>query len=312
VPGRSLTMTDRGPSRRDGDPAWHDVVDAHRRDLDLGDLTVHVVDLGEGPPVVMVHGWGDSTYTWHRNVAALTEAGLRTVLVDQPGMGRSSAPPPPDAFRLEGQARHVLAAADRLGLERFGLVGHSMGGAIVLELCRAQPDRVERAAVVAPVCHHPRRPAMARPGLHRVARLLPRRLLVHLTLRKLFVDRTQVDRRMVEEYAHAAARPDYDLNLALLARRFFSPAFDRMVDSYPSIRTPIMVIWGERDPWLSLRRGRALAETLPSSVLHVIPATGHMPHMERPDLVNPLLVEHLAEPGRRAATPTRLGDGSAD
>ncbi len=287
-------MTDRGASRRGGDIAWHDLVDAHRHDLDLDGLGLHVIDLGAGPPVVMVHGWGDSTYTWHRNVAQLTAAGLRAVLVDQPGMGRSSAPPPPDAFRLEGQTRHVLAAADRLGLERFRLIGHSMGGAIVLELCRAHPDRVERAVVVAPICHHPRRLASARPGLHRVARLVPRQPLVRFTLRKLFVDRTQVDRRLVEEYARAAARPDYELNLARLARRFFSPAFDRMVDSYAEIRTPIMVIWGERDPWLSVRRGSMLAETLPSSVLHIIPGTGHMPHMERPDLVNPLLVEHLA------------------
>jgi len=290
-------MTDWSFSRRGGDTAWHELVDAHRRDLDLGELTVRVVDLGAGPAVVMVHGWGDSTYTWHRTVVPLTDAGLRTVLVDQPGMGRSTPPPPPDAFRLEGQARHVLAAIDRLGIGRFRLLGHSMGGSIVLELCRAHPDRVERAAVVAPVCHHPRRPAMARRGLHRLARFLPRRVLVRLTLQKLFVDRSRVDRRLVDEYARAAARPDFELNLALLARRFFSPAFDRMVADLARIRTPILVIWGARDPWLSLHRGRALAETLPDGQLQVIPTTGHMPHQERPDLVNPLLVKHLADGG---------------
>ncbi len=287
-------MSDHRASRRAGDRVWHDLVDPHLRDLDLGDMRMRSVDLGDGPAVVMVHGWGDSSYTWHRNVGPLTTAGFRVILVDQPGLGRSSTPPPPDAFQLEGQTRHILAAVDLLGLERFHLVGHSMGGAIALELCRDHPDRIERAAVIAPVCHHPRRPAMARPGLHRVARVLPRRLLVRLTLEKLFVNRSLVDRRLVDEYARTAARPDYYLNLALLARHFFSPALDTMVDSLSDIRTPMTVIWGEHDPWLSIRRGRALAATLPHCVLHVIPGTGHMPHQERPDLVNPLLVDHLA------------------
>ena len=67
-----------------GDRAWHRLADPFRRDVDAGGFSMHCIDRGSGPPVLLVHGFGDSTYCWHRNFEALSDAGFRAIAVDQP------------------------------------------------------------------------------------------------------------------------------------------------------------------------------------------------------------------------------------
>ncbi len=267
-----------------GDRAWRSRVEAGRRDLDLGGRPLHLIDLGEGPPVLAIHGFADSCYTWHRNDRALREAGLRTVLVDQPGLGRSA--PTGRGFGIEGQARAILAAADALGLERFHLLGHSMGGAIALFLALRHGDRVGRVAALAPACYPPRRRLpLSYPGAPWAARRIPLELMIRGGLRDVFGDRRLITAALVAEYTAAARRPDFVATLTGLSREFFSPAFERMCASYESIPRPLSIVWGEADRWLPAWYGERLCSQVPGARLRVLPA-GHMVHQERADEVN--------------------------
>jgi pimeloyl-ACP methyl ester carboxylesterase len=131
---------------------WPLLVDAHRRDVQVHDSRMHIVDLGRGDPVVLLHGWGGSTFCWHENLSALLEAGYRAVLIDQPGMGRSARPPPPYVPTIENQADRVVGALEALGIDRFHLVGHSMGGAVSLAIAYRHPQRVVRLVVASAPC----------------------------------------------------------------------------------------------------------------------------------------------------------------
>ena len=276
-----------------GDRAWNELVGPYRKDIAMEGYSLHAVDMGQGPPVICVHGYCDSTYSWHRTAPALVKAGLRAVLVDQPGFGRSGSPEG-HLFSIENQAGAVLRLADELSLDRFGLVGHSMGGGIALYLCLNHSDRMDRAVAIAPATKRPsRRLVMAYPGMGLMAELVAGRLVFSRALQQVFTDRSKVTRELVEEYAGPSARRGYWRDIARLSKEYFSDAFDRTVERFDEIRVPLLVVWGERDRWLSARRGTYLAGQVAGSRLEVIPEAGHNVHQEAPELVNRLVLDHL-------------------
>jgi len=106
---------------------------------------IHLDMGGSGPAVLMVHGFADSTYCWHKNVKPLMDEGFRVVLVDQPGLGRSDIPPEGYVFSVAAQASAVLRVADALNLTAFHIVGSSMGGGISLYMSIYHPERIQKA-----------------------------------------------------------------------------------------------------------------------------------------------------------------------
>ncbi len=268
------------------DDAWRAFAEPHRRDITIDGRTLHCIDAGTGEAVLLVHGYGDSIFTWHRTAPALTAAGLRVVAVDQPGLGRSFRPEPTYRFTVENQAAWTLAVLNALEIDRCAIVGHSMGGAIALWLCFSATARISRAALLAPVSYRPWRRTMAVPGLHRLARRLAGSWLLRRVLESLVSDRKVVTPELLAEYRVAARRPDYFATLASLARDFFSTGFERTCAGFGDIATPFLVLWGQQDPWLPVRRGRALAARLPHARLVTLPRCGHLPHVEHPDVVN--------------------------
>ncbi|MBW2531225.1 MAG: alpha/beta hydrolase [Deltaproteobacteria bacterium] len=278
-----------------GDETWARLVQPHRRDLVREGHRLHFVDLpGSGHPVVLLHGYTDSSYSWHATAPALVAAGHRVVMVDLPALGRSTAPPRPHRLTLENQAAAVLELCDHLGLETFDLIGHSMGGAILLHLCLEVTDRLRRAVALAPACRRPkRRMALSYPGVPLLAAAIPPSLVFRAGLRHVYHDPACVTRARVEEYSRPARRRTYWLDVARLTREFFSPAMEAMVQRYAELRPPLLILWGEHDAWLPERLGRWLHRRMPQARYEVISGAGHNLHQERPERVNRLVLEHL-------------------
>jgi len=277
-----------------GDTAWNEAVDPFRKTFDMGGYSLHYIDLGSGDPVVLVHGFADSTYSWHENAPALRDAGFRLIMVDLPGLGRSDTPPEPYEFSVENQARAVIRLTEGLGLWKFRIIGHSMGGGIALFIMINHPGRVKQAVLIDPVCFGP--PAiqlMKLPGMEFFATLFGGRWSVRMGLEDAYYDSGNVDDALVDEYARFLARPDYYRTLISLEEQFYSPGFQGMTQGYRQIREPVLIIWGERDTWLPVKQGGTLQEQIEGSFLYVLEKCGHNPHQECRDRVNTLLVQFL-------------------
>src|SRR3954462_11617102 len=95
-------------------------------------LHARVVEAGpaDGAPVLLVHGWACTAFSWRRQMPALAAAGHRVVAFDLKGHGFSDKPPPAAESSADAMTRFVLDVMDATGVERAALVGHSMGGAI--------------------------------------------------------------------------------------------------------------------------------------------------------------------------------------
>ena len=114
------------------------------RYIDTGDLRLHAVIGGEGPPLLLVHGWPETWYAWRLVMPALARD-FEVIAVDQRGIGLSDKPA--DGYDTGTLAADLVALMDALGHERFALAGHDTGFAISYALAADYPDRVDRVAL---------------------------------------------------------------------------------------------------------------------------------------------------------------------
>jgi pimeloyl-ACP methyl ester carboxylesterase len=115
------------------------------RFVDTGDVRLHAVTGGDGPPLLLIHGWPESWYAWRHVMPALARD-FEVVAVDQRGIGLSDRPA--DGYDTGTQAGDMVAVMRALGHERFAVVGHDTGFAIGYALAADHPERVERAALI--------------------------------------------------------------------------------------------------------------------------------------------------------------------
>lgn len=276
-----------------GGPDWRHC----SRCQDVDGLPVHYLDCGDGPPVVLLHGFGAWAYSWRHNIDALA-ARHRVIVPDLKGFGLSGR----DRRHKHGltdQARLVLTLLDRLGLRRAALVGNSMGGEISLRAALLAPERVAGLGLICssgtftvrqmPLLRRAIRiPGFARWLTHRLVRLET----VRRAVRGALGDPSRYNETDAAAYWLPLARPGAADLVAALAR---DADFGAVRDRLSAITAPALIVWGERDSFIPLAHGQLLAELLPNSRLVVLPGLGHSPQEESPEEVNDLLLDFLSE-----------------
>lgn len=253
---------------------------------------VRYTAMGDGPPLVMVHGTPWSSYVWRDAAPALSET--HTVyLYDLPGYGQSA--------KFEGQdvslgiQNDVLAELlEGWGVEAPAIVGHDFGGATVLRAYLLNGIRFRRIALLdavslrpwgSPFYEHVRKFeeafATAPDYIHRA--------IVRAYVEGAFYRDVSDDdlEPYVEPWVGADGQPAFYRQIAQNGPEFT----DEVEDRYDEIDVPALVLWGEEDEWLPLDVGRRLHGRLPTSRFETIPEAGHLVQEDAPGVVT----EHLAE-----------------
>lgn len=119
------------------------------RELKVGDLTFRARCAGpeDGPPVLLLHGFPQTSRSWTAQLAALGDAGYRAVAYDQRGFSPGARPDDPKAYTLTHGVDDAVAVIDALGTERVDLVGHDLGGAVAWGVAGHHPDRIRTLTV---------------------------------------------------------------------------------------------------------------------------------------------------------------------
>jgi pimeloyl-ACP methyl ester carboxylesterase len=120
------------------------VAGAAGRVIEVDGLCLHVVVEGEGPAVLLLHGFPDSSHLWRHQIPVLVEAGFSVVAPDLRGFGQSDRPEGVEAYRLEAVFGDVAGILDALAIERAHVVGHDWGAAVAWALAALLPQRVDR------------------------------------------------------------------------------------------------------------------------------------------------------------------------
>ena len=285
---------------------------AHRY-VDLAGVRLHYVEAGEGPLVVLLHGFPEFWFSWRFQIPALAAAGFRVVAPDMRGYNLSDKPKGVGSYALEGLARDVERLIPALGEERAAIVGHDWGGIVAWAVAILHPGRVGRLAILN--VPHPERFAR---GLRTPRQLLkssyafffqlpwlPERVLraggfalVRYVLRNDPVRPGTFGEDDIERYVEALSRPGA-LTAAInyyraLARR--APAVTRTLRR--RVGAPVMVIWGERDLFLVPELARPDPDWVPDARVERLPDASHWVQQDRPERVNALLLGFLGDPRR--------------
>lgn len=257
---------------------------------------VHVEQAGEGEPVVLLHGFGGSTYLW-RQVTPRLAGRFRVVAIDLNGFGWTERPRARQAYTLEGQAALVLGVLDALGIERAHLVGHSYGGGLAIWLAARHPERVGSLSLVASTL-----PTYASARRSRWAAWRP---LVALFVRTRALREGFVRRGLERAVADPAVVTD-ELVRAYLARlkvegatRAFQGLTAPTDGPRPEVRleelrVPTLGVWGEQDRLLSIEDGARGVGRIPGHRFVRLAGVGHLPMEEAPDRLAAALAEFLA------------------
>lgn len=255
------------------------------RFLRIGDQLVHVEMAGTGPPLVLVHGFGGSTYSWRLVMPRLAES-FRVVAVDLNGFGYTQRPQDRARYTREAQGELVLSVMDALGYPNAHLMSHSYGGGISLWLAWKHPERVRSLVLVdssAPTYPNDRRSRLA--SFRPLAALYLRSWVLHprivrKALLRSFHDDSLVTPELVQAYWERIRIEGVIDAYHGLTVPIRGPV-DKVV--LEEIRVPTLVVWGEQDALISVEAGRRAAERIPGAELAVIDQCGHVPMEEQPE-----------------------------
>jgi pimeloyl-ACP methyl ester carboxylesterase len=304
--------------------AWLDVdwaAHRHRRMVDGSEL--EYVDLSPPTPgdcgtVVFVHGLGGAWQNWLENLPYFADAGYRCVAMDLAGFGRSDVVA--GEVSIGRYARSVAGLLEQLGISSAAVVGNSMGGFVALEFALQFPDLVDRLVLVSP--------AVFWQELRRAKPLVRLATATESTVgRALVRSEPWLARRpwlrnaalgIGGIFAPERLRPELAHELMMTGRRTpgHLPALRAMAgyplrDELPKVACPVLIVWGEEDPLVSVRQAEGLKEALPAASLSIYPSVGHLAMVEAPELFNPEVEIFLSASVGRPSAATAAGSAGA-
>jgi len=268
--------------------------------LEVDGLRMHVVDEGEGPPVLLLHGEPTSSYLWRNVIPPLVANGHRAVAPDLIGFGRSDKPSDVGWYTYDRHVSSIAALVDALGLSGITLVVHDWGGPIGLRYAVEHEDLVDRLVILDTGVGGGRPPSDAWLRFREAVRRLggdvdPARLVESGTVNGLD-DETRA--------AYAEPFPTPESKAGVLAFPELVPAepghpntapMDRVREALRSWTKPALVVWGAEDRALPPSLAHAFAELIPGAGTPlVLDGAGHFLQEDRPDEVAAAIVRFLA------------------
>lgn len=269
--------------------------------VDPGRTPVRYVELGEGPPLLLVHGLAGCWETWLENIPHLARR-WRVLAPDLPGFGDS--PMPGWEISIQAYGRLIARLCRALDIEAASLVGNSMGGFICAEVTVTEPVLVRKLALVSAAgVSHAR---MRREPAEMAGRMARAAAPLLLRGNERAFRRPGLRNRMLRHVAHRPSQLRPELVWEMVQGGLHAPGMVAAIrglagydtlDRLEDVEIPTLVVWGRNDLVVPVRDGFEYARLIRNSELVIFDQCGHVPMAERPVRFNRLLDRFLAEGG---------------
>jgi 2-hydroxy-6-oxonona-2,4-dienedioate hydrolase len=260
--------------------------------MDIDGIPTFVVRRGQGPAVILIHGASPGACTsvnWKPNLEPLASAGFAVVGYDQPGFGHTGHP---TDFSMEYRVAHARALLDALGLDRFHLVGNSMGAYIAARIALDDP-RVDRLVLVSSSALAPQvseaSAARARRHAQELRDFEPSLEAMRAMTLKTLHDPSLVTEELVRERHEMSIGPRHDAHV----KRRSAPRPRPITDELRRLRTPALILWGRDDQGAAVERGLALFQLIPHAEFHAFDRCGHWVQWDQADRFNRMVTAFL-------------------
>ena len=251
------------------------------RTIEAGGRQVHIVEAGQGAPIILVHGFAGSTVDWEEAVLPALATSHRVIAVDLLGMGYS-ARANDLAYGYDLWSRQIVAVMDALGIARATIVGHGLGGAVAAIVAGEHPERVERLVLVAPLV--PLEPSQ-RPWFSRLLEIPGVGEVMLGSTNHLSAGAPLIFRR----------RGTRQALLTYLRHGRDSP---RLIAAYRSIEAPTLVIAGTADDLVPYAAVKRWAPAIHDALVLPVGSTGHWLMRDEPARVIAAIADFVAAPVR--------------
>lgn len=265
-------------------------------------------DQTEAIPLVLIHGFGASIGHWKHNMSAWAEAGYQVFALDLLGFGASDKPVQDYSLALW---QGLLADFCQAIVQRPAIfIGNSIGALLSLMMAANHPDLTRGTVLLncaGGLSHRADElPPLLRPvmgsfnalvksdqlgGL--MFNLVRRKPQIRRALRQVYRRQSAVTDELVEMLYGPSCHPNAQKVFAAILTADPGPSIEELL---PRVTQPMLVLWGEADPWTPVQGAKLFQERalLPGNGFIAIPDTGHCPHDERPEIINPLVLNWLA------------------
>jgi pimeloyl-ACP methyl ester carboxylesterase len=260
---------------------------------------------GDGPPLLLIHGYADSADTWRQVLDLLARAGQRAVAVDLPGFGAAdSLERGPILPQLDAFAADALRYAAGRPRQRVIVVGNSLGGCVSLRLAERHRERIAGVLAAAPagLGMNPLLHIVQRDPVLRTLLALPapvpsailRATVARIYLQLAFAHPTAIDPQVVASFTHHHRRRARVAGYLDIAHRLIPELRDPF--ELERMNVPVLLLWGDRDRLVYHGGAERLLQAVPDSRLELWREIGHCPQVEAAGRFTELLLEFIGRP----------------
>ena len=264
------------------------------------DQRIAYLDVGAGPPVILIHGFGGSMWQWEQQQHTLSQH-FRVLTLDLPGAGLSDKPE--IDYRPDQMLDFFVGFMDAVNIPQATLVGNSMGAGLAIGMALAHPTRVAKLVLIDGLPQHVME-KLTSPSVRRAietsapswlvsfGNMLFGGLMTESVLREIVHDQALLTPAVIERSNRNRQRPGL-INPLMTVRENLPLWESGFATRVGEITHPTLVIWGEEDRVFPIAVGDELHQTIKGSRFIRIPKAGHIPQWERPDLVNQELITFI-------------------
>ena len=252
--------------------------------IEVDGLQVHYKATGpEGAPaLLLLHGFGSSLQAWD-DWSVKLEQKYRVIRLDLPGFGLTGASPTND-YSEEKDLATLTHFADKLGLEKFSVMGHSMGGKMAWSLAASQPERVRALVLMAPdgfpeIKDIGTKPYEVPAVMGLIKYVFPK-YLVRKSIEPAFSDADALNDALVNRYFDMLRAPGVR---GAILNRSNQTIYTDPVPRLKAIKAPTLLKWGEQDQMIPSSNAQSYANVLSNSTTVIVPKLGHLLQEEQPE-----------------------------
>jgi pimeloyl-ACP methyl ester carboxylesterase len=255
-----------------------------------GPLRLAFTEQGHGRPILLLHGFATSGYTWHDIVPELAK-NHRVIALDLRGFGASDKPID-EHYSIIDQAQAVEAFIKQENLRDVTIIGHSFGGgvtlALALKLGQERPSYIRNLVLIDSIAYRQPLPIFFRllkvPMVAELSMtLVPPEVQATQALRIAYHDQDKISARAIAEYASPLYSPAAKHALTQTVNHIIPDDIDDISERYKTLKLPTLILWCHADKVVPVALGHRLHENIPSAELTVFADCGHLPQEEKPE-----------------------------
>jgi len=250
----------------------------------INDLRVNYKIAGEGPAVLVLHGWGGSSDSWRKVQEILSEKGYNILTPDLPGFGKSVTPRAP--WGINDYTDFVSSFIKETKLDNFSLLGHSFGGRIAIRFSSLYPEKINKLILCDSAGIKPT-PDFKTKTIFRLAKI-GNAIFTSKILERMKDSARNIFYIITRNRDYARARGVMRETIKKVLEEDLLPDLDK-------VSTKTLIVWGENDRIVPMKYGNIIKENIKDSEIVLIPKVGHSPHLEVPEKLSEIILKFLNE-----------------